>query len=138
RVFRASVLYYENHMKKSKSRYELIKPLALLVNCHDFLSAVEKTSKEYMNLCDIVYEMKRLYLSEVSKFHHFGMLLKELQVLGFDVEGMCHWNISDVDVLKSQIDLILEFLAFRYPFDEFDNKTGIHDFRTNEFVFIQP
>lgn len=138
RVVRASILYYENHMRGSKYRHDLIRPFMLLVDSNRFMNAKEMVTEEYLNLCDIVSEMKSLFLSGDSKYHHFDMLLKELQVLGFDVEGMSTQNVSDEDIKKSQIGLMHEFISFRYPFDEFDNKTGIHDYKTNEFVFVQP
>lgn len=66
------------------------------------------------------------------------MLLKELQIPGFDVEGIKPSNNTDKARLKDEIDLLLQFLAFGYPFDEYDNKTGVHDAKTGRFIFIQP
>ena len=41
RVVRASTLYYEDNMKDSKSRYELILPFMLLTDTHLFNNAKE-------------------------------------------------------------------------------------------------
>lgn len=138
RIVRASILYYEAHMKASTVRYELVKPMLLLIDSSKFNEAKEKMTNEYIGLCDIVSEMRKLYLTGEGMFHHFGMLLGELQTLGFDVDGMRSFNRTDADTLKDQIDLMLQFLAYRYPFDEYDNKIGVHDPATNKFIFSQP
>lgn len=138
RVVRASILYYENHMRGSGCRYELIQPFLLLVSTNHFKSAKMEKTNDYLNLCDIIGKMKILYLTGESQYHHFDMLLKELDVLGFDVNDMNAAGVTHDDKLKDQIDLLLQFLAFRYPFDEYDNRTGIHDSKVSEFVFVQP
>lgn len=138
RVIRASILYFENFMKSSKARYSLIEPFMLLTDSKKFKGSKERMMSDYLNLCDIISRMRVLYSTGGTQYHHFDMLLKELQVLGFDVNNMEAANITDEDKLKEQIDLLLQFLAFRYPFDEYDNKTGVHDMKTNEFIFIQP
>lgn len=138
RVVRASILYYENHMRGSKGRYELIKPFMLLVDSKEFLEAKRQRTEDYLNLCDIISEMRALFFTGESKYHHFDMLLNELDILGFDIKTVRAQNVTSRAVLKEQIDLLLQFLAFRYPFDEYDNKTGVHDSSTNEFIFVQP
>ena len=138
RVLRASILYYENHMRGCKGRYDIIKPLILLVDSSKFKEAKEKATSEYLNLCGIILRMKELYLTGEDKYHHFGMLLNELQVLGFDVENMLQAESINENALKEQVDLILQFLAFRYPFDDYDNRIGVHDKKINEFIFYQP
>lgn len=138
RVVRASTLYYENYMRQSKARYELIKPFMLLVDSARFRDSQKSCSMDYLNLCDIIYRMRELYSSGEPLYHHFGMLMEELQILGFNINSMKISGTTDEGKLKDQIDLLLQFLAFRYPFDEFDNKVGIHDIDTDRYVFIQP
>ncbi|MCG8499826.1 MAG: hypothetical protein MJB12_05390 [Firmicutes bacterium] len=138
RVVRASTLYYENFMRGTKSRYNLVKPFLLLVDTTVFEKAKAKMTEDYLNLCDIVTKMKALYVTGESQYHHFGMLLKEFQILGFDVNAMKASNATPTDRLKDQIDLLLQFLSYRYPFDEYDNKIGVHDLETDQFIFVQP
>ncbi len=138
RVVRASTLYYNEYMKDSKSRYGLITPFLLLVDSRKYDLAKRNMSPEYLNLCDIVSKMKELYMTGESKYHHFNMLLDELQILGFDLQGVKAAHVTQKELLKDQIDLLLQFLSFRYPFEEFDNRIGVHDIKTNEFIFIQP
>lgn len=138
RVVRASTLYYENFMRQSKARYELIKPFMLLVDSASFRDSQKSGSMDYLNLCDIICRMRELYSSGEPLYHHFGMLLEELQVLGFDVNRMRISGTTEESKLKDQMDLLLQFLAFRYPFDEFDNKVGVHDIDTGRYIFLQP
>ena len=138
RVVRASVLYYEEYMRQSKARYNLIKPFMLLVSSQKFKEEKKALTKAYLNLCDIVSKMRSLYNTGKSQYHHFDMLLKELQVLGFNVDEMEAAHITNAEKLDEQISLLLQFLAFRYPFDEYDNKIGVHDLKTNTFIFVQP
>lgn len=138
RVFRASTLYYEHHMRGAKGRYELVKPFMLLTDTADFRRAKRTRSEEYLNLCDIIVRMKELYQTGEEKYHHFQMLLQEFQILGFDLHDTLPKKITDEDRLKAQIDLLLQFLSFRYNFDAFDNKTGTHDPISNTFIFVQP
>lgn len=121
-----------------RSRDEIVKPLLLLTDSRSFNEAKAKKTKEYNFLCDIIAKMRVLYLSGESIYHHFAMLLQELQVLGFAVDSMEAVNCTDEHHLKDEIDLLLQFLAFRYPFDEYDNKIGVHDPETNQFLFSQP
>jgi len=121
-----------------KGRYDLIKPFMLLTGTKKLNKAKENITLEYLNLCDIVIKMKELYLTGSDLYHHFGMLLNELQILGFKVDDMVYSGRTADDVIKEQIDLLLQFLSFRYPFDEYDNKIGVHDIKTNKFIFIQP
>jgi len=138
RVVRASTLYYENYMRESKARYELIKPFMLLVDSAEFYTAKKGNTMDYLNLCDIIDKMRELHSGGKPLYHHFGMLLEELQILGFDVKSMRISGTTVESKLNDQIDLLLQFLAFRYPFDEFDNKTGVHDLNTDEYIFVQP
>jgi hypothetical protein len=138
RIVRASILYYEDYMKGSGLRYELIKPFMLLTSRERFLKAKENSTTDYFILCDIVSNMRSLYNTGKPLYHHFDMLLKELQILGFEVDSLKSANITDKNRLKDQVDLLLQFLAFRYPFDIYDNKTGVHDTETNKFIFVQP
>lgn len=138
RVVRASILYYYNNMKGAGSRYELIKPYILLINTKQFREAQLKETREYKNLCDIIAKMKHLYDTREAIYHHFGMLLQELEILGFSIKNIKEYGTTPPDVLKDQIDLLLQFLAYRYPFDEYDNKTGTHYYKTNEWIFEQP
>ncbi len=138
RVVMASTLYYENFMRQSKTRYGLIRPFMLLVDSARFRDSQKSVSADYLNLCDIIGRMRELYQSGESIYHHFGMLLEELQILGFAVRDMSATGTTEAGRLKDQIDLLLQFLAFRYPFDEFDNKVGVHDINTGKYIFVQP
>ncbi|MCR4437229.1 MAG: hypothetical protein NUV41_15630 [Eubacteriales bacterium] len=137
RVLRASILFYDEHMKQT-SRHELIRPFLLLVDTKRYQYAKEHKTADYLNLCDIISKMRSLYSTGEAKYHHFDMLLKELYILGFDISCVQPGNITHADVLKDQIDLLLQFLAFRYPFDRYDNRIGVHDIETGEFIFVQP
>ena len=138
RVVRASILYYDNNMKNAGIRYELIRPFLLLTNTKKFREDKKKGTKEYKNLCDIIVQMRELYASGDAIYHHFGMLLQELEILGFHIKHIKEKGATPKDILKDQIDLLLQFLAYRYPFDEYDNKTGTHYYKTNEWIFEQP
>lgn len=138
RVVRASILAYENLMNYGSARYNIILPYMLLTSLDKYNQAKQAISPEYLNLCDIISEMRSLYETENSQYHHFDMLLKELQILGFDIDRMNAANVTGSDKLADQISLLLQFLAFRYDFDRFDNKTGTHDIKNNKFLFIQP
>lgn len=138
RVVRASILYFDDHMKSSHARHKLIEPMMLLTDSKKFNDAKETMSHQYLFLCDIINEIRRLYLTGDARYHHFGMLLGELQVLGFDVDSMERANRTPDDILKDRIDLLLQFLAYKYPFDSYDNKIGVHDPVTNSFIFSQP
>ena len=138
RVVRAGILYFENNMRESKGRYNIIGPLMLLVDTSKFKQEKIIKSELYLNLCDIIAEIRKLFLTGEDKYHHFGMLLEELIVLGFDVRDMKNEKTSNENILKDQVDLLLQFLSFRYASDEFDNKIGVHDIKTNEFIFMQP
>lgn len=138
RVFRASALYYEYHMRGAKGRYEWVKPFMLLTDTAAFIKAKKTRSENYLNLCDILGRMKELYHTGEEKYHHFQMLLQEFQILGFDLHDILPEETTDEERLKAQIDLLLQFLSFRYCFDAFDNKTGTHDTIKNTFIFIQP
>ena len=138
RVLRAGILYFDDNMKDCRGRYELVRPLKLLVHTSDFNDAREKKTEDYFNLCDIISRMRELYLTGEARYHHFEMLLNELQVLGFDISDVDFSKTTNDGKLKDQIDLILQFLAFRYPADAYDNKVGTHDVKTKQFIFIQP
>lgn len=138
RVVRASILYFEDNMKESRARYDLIKPFMLLVDSSKFKEAKEKKTEDYRNICDILKKMNDLYVTGEAKYHHFNMLLSELKVLGFDINYTEVFNTTCDDRLNAQISLLQQFLAFRYPFDQYDNKTGVHDAVTGNFIFIQP
>jgi len=138
RIVRASVLYFEKYMKESKGRYELIKPFMLLTDSTLFRKEKETQSDEYLNMCDIIMKMRELYSENNEKYHHFDMLTKELQILGFNISDVASANITTPERLEEQINLLQQFLSFRYNFDEFDNKTGSHDTKTNKFIFVQP
>lgn len=137
RVLRASILFYDEHMKQT-SRHELIRPFLLLVDTKRYKHAKRNKTKDYLNLCDIISQMRSLYSTGEAKYHHFDMLLKELAILGFDTSCAQPENATQADVLKDQIDLLLQFLAFRYPFDRYDNRIGVHNIETGEFIFVQP
>jgi hypothetical protein len=138
RVIRAGILYFENSMRGCKGRYDLIKPLMLLVDTSKFKEAKNNNLDIYKNLCDIIGKIRDLYLTGEDRYHHFGMLLEELFILGFDVKDMKRENTTSESVLKDEVDLLIQFLSFKYSSDEFDNKTGVHDAKTNEYIFIQP
>jgi hypothetical protein len=138
RVVRASILYYEKYMRGTNSRYNLIKPFMLLTSVSEFNIAKENKTDDYLNLCDIIYKMNDLALRDEDKYHHIKMLLSELHILGFNVCSTESAYVSSDELIREQIDLLLQFFAFRYPFDEFDNKTGVHDINSNKFIFIQP
>lgn len=137
RVVRASILYYEKNMQGAKSRYGLILPFMLLTRLERFKTSKKNSTPAYRNLCDIVHYMRKLYNSNEDKYHHFDMLLNELEVLGFDFSNTAQYNTPQ-DKLDSQISLLLQFLSYRYAFDAYDNKTGCHDLNTNQYIFIQP
>jgi hypothetical protein len=84
--------------------------------------------------------MREYFDTGEAKYHHFDMLIKELKVIGFDIDDTdtSAVNVTPPEKLNGQIDLLLQFLSFRYCFDEFDDRTGVHDAKTNEFIFIQP
>jgi hypothetical protein len=138
RIVRASILYYDAYMKGAGTRHVLVKPYTLWIHRERFIAEKAQKTEAYANLCDIVDRMKRMYETGKPQFHHFGMLLEELQVLGFETQSMEPLHVTDPDKLREQLDLLLQFLASRYPFDAYDNHIGIHDLRTRTFVFEQP
>ena len=110
----------------------------LLVDTSKFKKAKKNMSLEYLDLCNVIVEIRKLFLKGEDKYHHFGMLLEELSVLGFDIDKMENIKVANEYILKDQVDLLLQFLSFRYPSEEFDNKIGVHNIKTNEFIFEQP
>ena len=138
RVVRASILYYDNNMRNTGVRHGLIKPFLLLTDTKKFNEAKKEKTKGYQNLCDIIMQMRELYATEKAIYHHFGMLLEELDILGFSIDNIKEEGMTSAETLKDQVDLLLQFLAYRYPFDEYDNKTGTHYYKTNKWIFEQP
>jgi hypothetical protein len=141
RIFRASTLYYENYMKDAGYRYRIIKPLMLLTSTMEFSKAKENNTPEYISLKLLINEIQRLSQLNEDRYHHFEYFLNELYTLGFRLDEMPNsikTSDSRKEIIKDQIDLILQFFAGRYPYDEFDNKSGSHDIKNNKFIFIQP
>jgi len=138
RIVRASIQYYDDFMKGAGARHKLVAPLLLLVSLNRFEEERVRGTAAYINLCDLVDRMKELFMSGQTRYHHFGMLLGELQALGFAIPDMLPSHITDPETLREQIDPLLQFLASRYPYDAYDNKTGVHNPKSNEFIFIQP
>jgi hypothetical protein len=140
RVFRASTLYYEKNMRGVRGRYDLIKPYVLLTDTSLFNASKNSNSYEYIELIAIIKKMKELLDTGKDEYHHFDMLLKEFEILGFKIDSLNHYRNKKIDEerTKEQISLLLQFLSFRYPFDEYDNKTGVHNIIQNKFIFIQP
>lgn len=138
RIVRASILSYENYMKGTEARYGLIRPYLLLISRERFFGEKSAGTIDYLNLCDIISKMKQLYLTGEAKYHHFNMLLQELSVLGFDIDDIKASGVTDELKMKDQIDMLLQFLSFRYNFDAYDNQTGVHNIKTGEFIFVQP
>lgn len=138
RIVRASIQYYDDFMRDSGVRHQLVIPFTLWVHLDRFQEEKAQRTEAYSNLCDIVDQMKKLFLTSAPQYHHFDMLLGELQALGFNILDMAPAYSTATEKLREQIDLLLQFLACRYPFDEYDNRIGVHDLETNTFVFIQP
>ncbi len=138
RIVRASIQYYDDFMKGSGARHALIAPYVLWIHVDRFLEEKERGTDAYTNLSDIVDRMKTLFRTGDPRYHHFEMLLGELQVLGFDMNGMVPARTTDPEMLREQIDLLLQFLASRYPFDPYDSRIGVHDPATGSFYFHQP
>lgn len=138
RVLKASTLYFDKYMRDSNGRHKLNEPFMLLTSTDKFRQAKKQRSKEYLNLCDIIAKMRECFNTGEAKYHHFDMLIKELQIIGFDIDDSytSTAGVTHPEKLKEQINLLLQYLSFRYCFDEFDDKTGVHDAKTNEFIFI--
>lgn len=138
RIVRASIQCYDEYMNGAGVRHKLVIPFLLLVSLNRFHEEKARGTDAYGNLCDIVDRMATLFHTGNAIYHHFDMLLGELQVLGFAIREMEPPHTTNPEKLREQIDLLLQFLAYRYPFDAYDNKTGVHNPKTNEFIFIQP
>lgn len=138
RIVRASILYYQEFMRDSGVRYGLVAPYVLWIHVDRYLEERACGTDAYANLSDIVGRMKDLFQTGDPRYHHFGMLLGELQVLGFDMRDMVPARTTDPETLREQIDLLLQFLASRYPFDAYDNHIGVHDPTTGSYFFVQP
>ncbi len=114
-LFKESCLYYNELMEDETYRKKISAPLLLLTDKKLFED--EKTSKSntYINLTNIIHKMNALYESGNEKYHGFHNLLREISVMGFDIDMESNEKTNtDSNILEDQIELILQFIHFKY------------------------
>ena len=101
------ILFHDDH-----ARLKLAEPLNLLKDIDTFNRHKRDRAEQYRNLCVIL--RKAASLKKEPKYHFFGMFLNELYLQYSDADFPEGQNDIQEEVLKSQLNLLYQFMLPSY------------------------
>ena len=107
RIFCESYQNYIKSFDKENYRLKVAEPLNLIVNIDKFKEEEKKQSKVYMELCDLIYYMKKC-IQRFPKLKAFLWTLSSRNIHG------TKYNVAKKEDLEEQVKLINSILKLAY------------------------